>query len=117
MHGVHTEGDAEGRDERGEHHDRRIDLQHAPQDQQEEVEGEEERPLRVDVLLHPGEQPGGHLRIDEVAGESQSDPQQDDDAAHQRRGVHQHARQIPGRVDVAEDRDLDDDRVRGAERG
>ena len=106
--------DAERRDQRREHHDRRVDLEHAAEHQQEPVEREQEDPLRVDVGLHPGQQRVGDLRVDQVAGQAEGDAEQDHHRADQRRRRGPAPAAARARVHVAVDDQLDDDARRRA---
>src|SRR5438128_1817274 len=103
--------------QRRQYHDRGIDLEHASEHEQEHVQRQQELPLRMDVRLHPSEQPRRDLRVDQVAGHPQRDAEQDDDAADQRGGMNQHPGQIARQVHVAVEHELGDDRVGGSQRG
>ena len=90
-------------DQRHDDHDGREDVHQAADDEQEHVQAQQEHRRRMDVALGPLEQPGRHLRVDQVAGEADGHRQDEQHAADQRTHSLEHPEQVAARRQVAVD--------------
>ena len=78
---VDAVGGAERRHQRRQDDDRRVDLEDAPEDQQDDVERQQEDERRLDVRLHPLEERVGNHGVDQVAGQAERRGEKDQDRA------------------------------------